>query len=362
MRAARPPGRSRWSSISTSASAARPARWPARCSGPSEPGDGAAVVVHRQHAARSRHAARLGDDGRRLRRDGKLELGSDAHARGDRRRLELQLRRGASRRQAVARVHLQPSANGSNRPGARTGTRTRAPASSRTPTSSTCRASAITARGRPASRPARTTRSTSAARTASCCATRRPAAAHAACIAAPVRTRRSTSTTCATSASTASAASRASSTAWRRRACASAPGALAFVGFLDDDERADPQARRRVARWRCRCTRSSAPSPTSSTCRRCRRTAARRRQLDRRRAGHRIPPELSRVALRAARARRARRLRRELENVRAGGRSELLDTLIAYEWPLAARARSRASRRKSAQTESGANGSNTEAR
>ena len=55
-------------------------------------------------------------------------------------------------------VHLEPRAKDTRPSGDPTGTRTRAPASTRTPISSTCRASATTARGRPASRPVRMAR------------------------------------------------------------------------------------------------------------------------------------------------------------------------------------------------------------
>ncbi len=150
---------------------------------------------------------------------GTLQLGQLADRRRDRRRLELQLRGGAARRPGPRRApaeDLRQQDLGHELGRGRGRRRV-----SRTPTSSTCRACATTARSPRASRRARTTRSSSATRTAWCCATRTSARARSTA-GGPARTRRSTSTRCATSASTASAASRASSRAWRRPACASA--------------------------------------------------------------------------------------------------------------------------------------------
>ena len=91
-----------------------------------------------------------------------------------------------------------PPARGRPRLGARTGTRTRAAASTRTATTSTCRASAITARTPPASRPARAAPSTSARRTASSSSARTAARATASAW-RPAPTSASTSTTSAAS-------------------------------------------------------------------------------------------------------------------------------------------------------------------
>ena len=116
-----------------------------------------AMVVHRQHTTGSRRAARLGDDGRGLpRRPPRAR--PRAHARGDRRRLELQPAGRLLRRPRPRGASRAARERTGARRGGPTGTRTRAPASTRTPISSTCRACAITARGRPASRPARTAR------------------------------------------------------------------------------------------------------------------------------------------------------------------------------------------------------------
>ena len=164
--------------------------------------------------------------------DGKLQLGKIATERGVRRRLELQLRRGAARRQGGAARTCSEDRRAQDL-GHELGRRRRRRRSSRTPTSSTCRACATTARSPPASRPAPTMRSSSAKKTASCCVTRSSARARSTA-GAPARTRRSISTSMRNVSQHCIGCFPRIEHGVAPACVRQCPGRAAFVGFLDD--------------------------------------------------------------------------------------------------------------------------------
>ena len=298
--------------------------WPQRGSG-----HRAAVVDDGEHPARSRHAARLGDDGRRLRREGKLQLGQLATDGGVRRRLGLQLRRGAARRAAAASVapaedrrqqdlgHELGRGRGRRRVPERL---LLLPAAAVQPLHAS----------RPAWRRVRTARSSSARRTAWCCATRTSARARSSaaracpykkiyfnevrnvsqhCIGCFPRIEQGVAPACV-------------------RQC---PGRAAFIGFLDDEGSAVAQAGREVEGGAAAAPGVRDAARTSTTCRRCRRrrcartaastsaaTASRRRTWSR----SSVPTVHGALDV----------LKTELDRKRRGQDSDLMDALILYRW------------------------------
>ena len=219
-----------------------------------------------EHAARPRHAARLGNDGRRLRRERQAQSRQDPDRRGGRRRLGLQLRRSAARRQRPQR--LSPHDRRQQELGHELGRgRGRRRVSQRL---LLLPAAAVQPLHRAGVRRILSERRAVQARRGRAGAARRgQVQGRAGCAGAPARTRRSTSTRCATSASTASVASRASSKAWRRRACGSARGVPLSSAFSTIAAQRCTSSWRN-GRWRCRCIPSTGRTRTSTMSRRCR--------------------------------------------------------------------------------------------